>query len=235
MKKSIIIFLSESFLCGLFTFIGSVLGHAFGQTSLFLGAMTGGFVGVILTTLMLCKTAFIKKDSFLIVILFGITSFLLASIFAVTNLNSPIIPLLGTLFVGVGCILGNSYATKKEQRKSNVHAIIGFLFILPALYFVVGSIVKYNFGVSKSFTLLDWFQSDPIRNHYFNEVSPFVFIGGILFCLLLNISFLNKPKHEMSLFSSLTLKNIQKINLLMIITSSLLLFALSLYVIVENF
>jgi hypothetical protein len=102
MKKNILLFFSEIIACGLFTFAGSVLGHAFGPRSLSLCAITGGVSGIVLTTLILNKTGVVRNNRLSFVIGWGIGSFLLASILAVTNLSSPVIPLLSILLVGGG-------------------------------------------------------------------------------------------------------------------------------------
>ncbi len=233
MKKNMRLFLMECFFCGLFTFVGSIIGHAFGQSTLFAGAVIGGISGIILTACFLSKTSIIKKNRLALIISCGILTFLLAAFLAVTNLSSPIIPLLSILLVGMGCVFGNNYILRKEQKKANIFALIGLLLILPASYFIIGSIVKYNLGFNTSFTLLDWFQGNPARNEYFNRLSPFVFLGGIFLSLLLNISIQIRIQHKGLFYSSMA-TNFQKVNFLIAGVSGLLLLTLMFYLLLEN-
>ncbi len=188
MKKNILLFLMESFFCGLFCFAGSIIGNDFGQNALFVGAFIGGISSIIVTTSILSKLSITRKTHFTFIMSCGILTFLLAAFLAVTNLSSPVIPLLSILLVGMGCVFGNNYILRKQQKKANLYALIGLFLILPALYFITGSLIKYNLSFNTSFTPLDWVQSNSTRNEYFNFISPFVFFGGLFLSLLLNIS-----------------------------------------------
>src|SRR4030095_9267448 len=129
----------------------------------------------------------VHRNSLLSTITWGIIFFGTASLFAVTNLNSPIIPLFSVLFVGLGCVIGNTFKLNKAQNKQFYFSVLGFLLIVPTLYFVIGSILKYNFGLSHSFTLLDSLQHSPATASKFNLISPFIFIGGTILSIVLNI------------------------------------------------
>jgi hypothetical protein len=105
--------------------------------------------------------------------------------------------------------------------------------LLPTLYFIIGSIVKYNFGFSSSFSALDWFQQTPERSMYFNIISPFVFLGGLLLALVLNL-IVPLYKRRTTRFDATGSTRLLKANLIVVAISSLLLFTLLLYVIAEN-
>src|SRR3954453_8246731 len=109
MKNNIIVFVGVNFVCGITTFLGSIFGHAFNQTGVFTGAIIGGTTGVILGTLLLVERKLIETSQFLSTTIWGLMFFGMAVLFAVTNLNSPIIPLISLSFVGLGCIAGKSY------------------------------------------------------------------------------------------------------------------------------
>jgi hypothetical protein len=233
MKKNTLIFLSETFSCGLFTFLGSVLGHAFGQTGLIIGALMGGISGIVVVTILLSRVGLITIPHRKQAIVFGAATFIVAAVFAVTNLNSPVIPLLSLLLVGTGSVFGNSYSAQEENKKPYRYALIGMVSLLPVFYFVAGSLVKYNLGVHHSFTLLDWFQADAMRQHYFNIVSPFIFTGGLSLGLVLNGSvFFNLPRLSISFGGSNA--RLYKANLLLVIMSTLLLITLVSYLLIEN-
>ncbi|HUS01873.1 MAG TPA: hypothetical protein VMY77_09110 [Chitinophagaceae bacterium] len=212
---------------------GIHIGNAISQNALFAGAIVGGVNGVVSLTLLFAKLKIVHHDTIFPVIAWGTMCFGTASLFAVTNLNTPVIPFLSIMLVGLGCVTGNSFRLKKQQNKQFYTAVISFLLIIPALYFVIGCILKYEMGFSNSFTLLDWLVSSPSIVRVFNLVSPFVFIGGPVVSILLNISFKLKPNSEKPAVFSYALQ-LSKINLVVAFTGTLLLFILTLYLFVEN-
>ena len=233
MKKTIQIFLTETFSCGICTFIGSITGNSFNQSGLFIGAIAGGVVGIILSSYLLLKMKIIASSEIIPIIAWGVLFFLSASLFAVTNLNSPIIPLLSLLFVGIGGIIGKSYKLNKGQNKDFHHALVGYILILPTLYFVVGSIIKYNLGFSSSFTLLEWLQNNTSVTQVFTLTSPFIFLGGCLLCIFLNIPI--KFKLRPKIYLTVGFLSAPIVNLFISLTSILFLTMIGLYLAVENF
>lgn len=233
MKNNFKIFLGESFFCGAFTFLGSILGNAFNQNALFAGAIMGGCSGVILSTYILARRGVINNNSLIPVIAWGIVSFGTATLFSVTNLNSPIIPLLSVLLVGLGCIMGNSFKLTKGNYIQFYISLISFLLIIPALYFVIGSIVKYNVGFSQSFTLLDWMNRPSSGAQVFNKLSPLVFLGGPILAIILNLFFTLK-KRVRDIFLLRSYRSLSVANLTVTITSISLLFTITLYLFLEN-
>ncbi len=233
MKNNIKIFFAMSILCGALTFIGSILGNALNQTTLFIGAFTGGIIGIVLSALLLTRFKIIEKKKNISVVSWGIIFFITASLFATTNLNTPIIPVFCLSFAGFGAIVGNSFDMEKGKRKEFYHALFGYLFILPTLYFVIGSIAKYNLGFINSFTLLDNLQNNHSVTPIFNLVSPAILIGGPLICLLLNVSIKSYSKQSV-LKLIVDAFRVQKINRQIAITSSFLLVILSVYLFLEN-
>jgi hypothetical protein len=233
MKNNLKLFVGGCILCGIFTFLGSAIGNAFSHNALFAGAIIGGVLGLVLMTLIFTSLKILNRNSVLPTIVWGSLCFGTASVFAVNNLNSPVIPLLSIFLVGFGCVIGNSFKLKKRQSKQLYVPIISFILIIPALYFVIGCIVKYEMGFSNSFTLLDWLVGSSSASQMFNLVSPFVFIGGTVLSILLNISVKSTPGNEKaSLFRNAL--QLSKLNLLLSITAMLLLFSLTVYLFVEN-
>ena len=78
-------------------------------------------------------------------------------------------------------------ATQFEQYPEKWLAKTGLILTLPPLYFVLAAVLKYGFGVGFLFDPLDRFLSDPWRLRVFNIISPVVFLGGLLFALILNL------------------------------------------------
>jgi len=233
MKNNLKLFVGGCFLCGVFTFLGSVVGNAISQNALFVGAIVGGVLGVVVLALIFVKLKVVHRNSMIPTITWGAMCFGTASLFAVTNLDTPVIPLLSILLIGLGCVIGNSFQLKKQQNKRFYTSVISFLLIIPTLYFVIGCVLKYEMGLSNSFTLLDWLVSSPSTAQIFNWVSPFVFIGGTAVSILLNLSVKFKPKSEnLTLFSYIS--HLSKLNLVIAITGTLLLSILALYLLMEN-
>jgi hypothetical protein len=210
MKNNLFVFVVVNLFCGIATFLGSILGNAFSQASLFTGAIIGGITGVLLSTLLLRKKL-IDADRFLSSTLWG-------WLFSVTNLNSPIIPVISLSFAGLGCVAGNSFQLYNGLNKPFYYSLLGFLAMLPAFYFVIGSLVKYNLNFSQSFTLLDLVGHSSATFHLFNVISPPIRVTiqhGKLFSLSYNSTF-------------------QKMNLVITVTGCLLLFVMVLYLLLEN-
>lgn len=233
MKNNLIIFAGVNFVCGIAAFLGSIFGHAFSQAGVFIGAIIGGTTGIVLCTLFFVKRKMISAHQFFPAAIWSLIFFGAAVLFAVTNLNSPIIPLISLSFAGLGCIAGKSYRLSKGQYKPFYFSLAGFLLMLPALYFVIGSLIKYNLGFSHSFTLLDLLEDSPAAFHYFNVISPFVFIGGTLLCIALNAPL----KFTTETGKSFPLRYVSgwpKLNLIVALAGSLLILTLATYLLLEN-
>src|SRR5215213_11754709 len=63
-------------------------------------------------------------------------------------------------------------------------AVVGFVLLLAPLYFVSASLLKYGLGVGLLFDPLEAFLSVSQRRHYFNLISPVVFLGGLALALV---------------------------------------------------
>lgn len=230
MKRNSLVFTSETVGCAVFSFAGSVMGHRFGSMSLLIGGISGGLLGGAITTYLLYRRRVIEKHQYARTTTFGMVSFLVAAVLALTNLNTPVVPLVSLLLVGTGCLLGCIYPMKEESQRSYRSGIIGLLALLPALYFAIGSLVKYNLGVHRAFTLLDWFDGNAVRQHYFNLFSPVVFLGGLLLCLVLNGPILF---HMNTSIFNVRFRG-HRLNWFVTLTSGSLLTLLLLYVNLEN-
>ena len=233
MKNNLKLFAGGCFLSGIFAFLGSVAGNAFGQNGLFTGAIIGGVLGVVVLTFIFFKLKIVHRNSILPTITWGAMCFGTASLFAVTNLNTPVIPLLSILLIGLGCVIGNSFQLHKQQNRQFYISVISFLLIIPTFYFVIGCMLKYEMGLSKSFTLLSWLVRSPSTAQIFNLVSPVVFIGGTVSAIFLNLPLRFKPNSKNLILFSYT-SHLSKLNLVSSITGALLLFILMLYVLIEN-
>jgi hypothetical protein len=237
MKQNITLFLIVCFLSSVSTFIGSVLGHAVGGNGVFLGALVGGCIGVVASTWLAMRFKLISRSTYGAVALSGIAGFILASILAVTNLHTPIIPLASIALPGLGAILGNVYLSRITIAKSQaLFAIIGLGLSAPALFFIVASLLKSNFGVSQPFSWFESMLATPERFRLFNIISPVVFVGGLLLGVIVNLY----PQLEMQfrrdqgrLVATISAEA-KPINLAIVTLGFLLLVTLFGYVVLEN-
>jgi len=235
--KNTSLFLIVCFLSGVGVSGGSVLGHGVGVYGLFLGAIVGGSLGVLVSTWLATRLTLIERSTYGAVAVSGLAGFVLASIMAVTNLHTPIIPLISVALVGFGAIVGNIYVSRITVAKSQVlSVIIGLGLVAPALFFVLASVLKYNFGVSQPFNLFESMLATPDRLRLFNLISPFIFVGGLLAGVIVNLY----PQMEMQirrdhgrLVATITAEA-RPINLAIVILGCLLLVTLFGYVAVEN-
>lgn len=101
------LFVLSCFLGGLFAALGSILGHAFGTRGLYAGGVIGGILGAFAATAVARWRGWIAADRFLPTALGGSTGFLAAAYLAVTHLSSPVVPILSTVLVGTGALLGS--------------------------------------------------------------------------------------------------------------------------------
>jgi hypothetical protein len=237
MKQNITLFLIVCFLTGVSTFIGSVLGHGLGGDGLFLGALVGGCLGVLASTWLAIRLKLIARSTYGAVAGSGIAGFILASIIAVTNLHTPIIPLASIALTGLGAIAGKTYVSRIMIAKSQaLVAILGLGLSAPALFFIVASLLNSNFGVSQPFSLFESMLATPERLRLFNIISPVVFVGGLLLGVIMNLY----PQLEMQfrldqgrLVATITAKA-KPLNLAIVIFGCLLLASLFGYVVLEN-
>ncbi len=71
--------------------------------------------------------------------------------------------------------------------KPKTAAVISFLLILPAFYFISASVLKYILGLPYLFDSLEIFYSSREILWWFNIISPAVFLIGLTSSLLINL------------------------------------------------
>ncbi|MEK6767701.1 MAG: hypothetical protein AABY85_01790 [Gemmatimonadota bacterium] len=104
--KPLPVFLASWALAGLGAAVGSILGNAFGNLGLFAGAILGGVLAIIGAVMLLTKLRWLPQGARPGAIAGGIVGFLLAAPIAVSNLHTPIMPVLSCGLVGAGVLLG---------------------------------------------------------------------------------------------------------------------------------
>ena len=87
-------------------FAGSVIGAAFGRTGLFVGGFLGGILIAPLTAWIAVRRQWVGAQNLLATAIGAAIGFAAAASIAVSTLSSPIGPLLSTLLIGTGAIIG---------------------------------------------------------------------------------------------------------------------------------
>lgn len=98
-------------LAGLLAALGSMLGNAAG--SLWAGGVIGGLVGSTAAAHSAARRGWIDPGRFPPAAVGGGLGFLAAAALAVTNLHTPVIPVLGTALVGLGAIAGSRVPVRR--------------------------------------------------------------------------------------------------------------------------
>jgi hypothetical protein len=85
---------------------GSMLGNVFGRGGLFLGAVIGGITLVTVAGFLSCRLGWIRRAERFWVIGGGIAGFVVACLVALATISSPVGPLVSSLLIGMGAVLG---------------------------------------------------------------------------------------------------------------------------------
>jgi hypothetical protein len=104
--KPIPVFFATWALAGVGAVIGSILGHAAGKPGLFTGAIVGGVLGVAVAVGAVTKLHWLSPEDCRGALAGGIVGFGVAAPIAVTNLHTPVMPVLISGLAGVGLLLG---------------------------------------------------------------------------------------------------------------------------------
>ena len=105
-RKPALLFLVVCVVTGPALFLGSVIGHLFGQTGVYVGAIIGGVAGVIAATQIACKRNILSRKRFIPATIGGMLGLALAAIVATHHMDTPIIPIASIALIGLGATLG---------------------------------------------------------------------------------------------------------------------------------
>jgi hypothetical protein len=105
--QRLFLFVTMCVLAGFGGAAGSILGHAFGATGLYVGGITGGLAAVTLGAWIAAWRRWILRARFGTTALGAGIGFLAAAAVAVNTLSSPVGPVFSTLLVGIGALLGS--------------------------------------------------------------------------------------------------------------------------------
>lgn len=95
---------------GLAAVVGSILGNALGTRGLQVGAIVGGVLGVLGAVAAAGRLGWLPRGESGGAIVGALIGFAAAAAVTLTNLHTPIIPVLSCGLVGVGALLGAGVA-----------------------------------------------------------------------------------------------------------------------------
>lgn len=104
--KLLLLFLLMCFLGGVGGALGSMLGNNMGRGGVFIGGFVGGVALVVAGGYLSERWHWITRSQRFWTIVGAIFGFGLAALVALTTLSSPLGPMLSTLMVGTGAVLG---------------------------------------------------------------------------------------------------------------------------------
>ena len=102
------LFLVACALGGLGGALGSIVGHAFGKGGLWAGGILGGLLSSMLIARIALWRRWIARSQYWPTVLGTVLGFLAACAVAVNTLSSPVGPIMSTLLIGAGALLGSS-------------------------------------------------------------------------------------------------------------------------------
>jgi hypothetical protein len=113
--KKVWLFLAMWIFGGLGAAVGSMVGHAFGSRGLFIGAVVGGLLAIALIAQFGVWRGWISKSQTSMTMLGAALGFLVAAVIATRTLSSPIGPILSSLLIGVGAVLGARLGSRSSS------------------------------------------------------------------------------------------------------------------------
>lgn len=117
----VFLFMTSCVLAGLGAALGSVLGHTIGPTGLRVGGIMGGLVGSAAAAALGVSFRWIAHRQYWATAIGAMLGFLGAALIALNTLSSPIGPVLSTLLVGAGALIGARLRVASSDRLMGRH------------------------------------------------------------------------------------------------------------------
>ena len=114
--KRVSLFVVSTILTGAIAAIGSMAGHFFGpRFGVMLGGVLGGLIGAALSARIAVRLKWISREDFFPTTLGAEIGFLAAAFIAMKTLSSPIGPILSSLLIGIGALIGSLIGTRQRS------------------------------------------------------------------------------------------------------------------------
>ena len=101
------LFIVTTILGGAGAMFGSILGNAFGKAGLTAGAIFGGLMLSTIAVRIALSRKWITPQQFKPAVIGADVGFLASAVIAVNTLSSPIGPVLSTMLIGAGAVIGS--------------------------------------------------------------------------------------------------------------------------------
>ena len=181
-------FVVVNFATGIFMILSSIIGHYLTPYKLIPSSVIGGTIGLLSGVYFCFQLNYIDQRSFFPVFLSSLIYFGVISFVAVFNLNNPVLILVGFSLTAMTTIISNRYFINHHYiSTSKIYGTIGLMFAFPAFYFVVASILKFQFGHNFLFAFVENLLSRTNGQENFNAITPFMFGGGVVLAFWLNL------------------------------------------------
>ena len=105
-------------LAGLGAALGSMVGHFGGRTALFTGGVLGGLLGAVGSAVVARTRHWIAPGEFMGTAIGACAGFLAAAVIATHTLSGPVGPVLSTLLIGAGALLGARFGLPGRRSGS---------------------------------------------------------------------------------------------------------------------
>jgi hypothetical protein len=110
------LFLVSIIVTGACALIGSMIGHFLGShLGVMLGGVLGGLIGAFFSARIATWRGWIAKVDFYPTTIGAEVGFLAAAFIAAKTLSSPIGPLLSSLLIGIGAVVGSSISARRRS------------------------------------------------------------------------------------------------------------------------
>ena len=114
--RSTPIFVVSLFLGGLGGLVGSIIGAAAGKGAIVVGGIVGGLLASIASAAVVRSRGWIPRERFWQTTIGSAAGFLAAAAIATHTLGSPVGPILSTLLIGVGAVLGAQWGRRPNAE-----------------------------------------------------------------------------------------------------------------------
>ena len=114
--KLTLLFITACIAGGVGGAVGSMIGHAAGQGGLIVGGVIGGALLVAAAGFLAARVGWIPRIRRTWTVLGGVFGFFLACLVALSTLSSPIGPILSTLLIGTGAVLGATVGQSAHEE-----------------------------------------------------------------------------------------------------------------------
>ena len=120
--RPVFLFVLGCVLPGLGGAAGSIVGHRFGSTGLWIGGICGGLVASVAVAGIAARARWVSPDQQRGTAVGTAIGFLLAAAIAVHTLSSPVGPILSTLVAGAGAVIGSRvFGSQRRAGDASPH------------------------------------------------------------------------------------------------------------------